>query len=311
MYQALIDARIPFEMAQDELLDAEHIGRYKLLLLPNIAALSDAQCSQLRDYVRRGGSLLATYETSLYDEWGTRRADFGLSDLFGASFQARLKGPIQNSYFRVEKGAAEGRHPMLKGLEDAELVIGGTWQLDVKPLPPASASPLTRIPEITNLPMEKTYWQVKHTDVPGVYLRQIGPSRVVYFPWDIDRLYWEVMAEDHGTLLRNALEWAANEAPPVEVTGLGMFDVTVWRQKGSMTVHLVNLTNPMAMRPNAHQLIPSPPQHVVVRLPKGAKAVRVQLLAAGREVPVAQTGGSVRLTVPSVLDHEVIAIDLA
>lgn len=181
----------------------------------------------------------------------------------------------------------------------------------MKPLPPASAAPLTRIPEITNLPMEKTYWQVNRTDVPGVYLRQLGPSRVVYFPWDIDRLYWEVMAEDHGKLLRNALEWAANEVPPVEVTGLGMFDVTVWRQKDSMTVHLVNLTNPMAMRPNAQQLIPSPPQHVAVRLPKGAKAVRVQLLAAGREVPVAQAGGSVRLTVPSVLDHEVIAIDLA
>jgi len=311
MYQALIDARIPFEMVHDELLDAEHIGRYKLLLLPNIAALSGAQCSRLRDYVRRGGSLLATYETSLYDEWGTRRTDFGLSDLFGASFQARLKGPIQNSYFRIEKGAAEARHPMLKGLEDAELVIGGTWQLDVKPLAPASASPLTRIPQITNLPMEKTYWQVKHTDVPGVYLRQIGPSRVVYFPWDIDRLYWEVMAEDHGKLLRNAVEWAANEPPPVEVTGLGMFDVTMWRQQGSLTVHLVNLTNPMAMRPNAHQLIPSPPQHVVIRLPKGANAARVQLLAAGRDVPVAQAGGSVRLTVPSVLDHEVIAIDLA
>jgi hypothetical protein len=311
MYQALIDARIPFEMAHDRLLDAEHIGRYKLLLLPNIAALSEAQCAQLRDHVRRGGSLLATYETSLYDEWGNRRSDFGLSDLFGASFQARLNGPIQNSYFHIEKSAVEARHPLLRGLEDADLMIGGTWQLDVKPLAPALPSPLTRIPAITNLPMEKTYWQVKHTDVPGVYLRQIGAGRVVYFPWDIDRLYWEVMAEDHGALLRNALEWAANEAPPVEVKGLGMFDVTVWRQKGSMTVHLVNLTNPMAMRPNARQLIPSPPQQVAVRLPQPAKAVRVQLLAAAREVPVQQAGGTVRLTVPSVLDHEVIAIDLA
>lgn len=312
MYQALIDARIPFEMAHEGLLDAAHIGKYKLLLLPNIAALSDAQCGQLREYVRRGGSLVATYETSLYNEWGERRNDFGLADLFGASFEARRDGPIQNSYFRLERDPQTGRlHPILKGLEDADYIIGGTWQLDVKDREPASRPPLTRIPPQTNLPMEKTYWTVDRTDVPGVYFKQIGPGRVVYFPWDIDRLYWEILAEDHGKLLRNAIEWAASEPPPVTVTGPGMFDVTMWRQRGSITVHLVNLTNPMTMRPNMHELIPSQPQEVTVRLPRGTKASKIQLLVAGSTVPLQQAGGSVKLTVPSVLDHEVIAIDLA
>ena len=85
-YQALIEARIPFEMVHDRLLDAAHVRQFKTLILPNIAALSDAQCRQLREYVTRGGSLVATYETSLYDEWGVKRKDFGLSDLFGVSF---------------------------------------------------------------------------------------------------------------------------------------------------------------------------------------------------------------------------------
>ena len=84
-YQALIEARIPFEMVHDRLLDAEHVDQFKTLILPNIAALSDEQCRQLRAFVDRGGSLVATYETSLYDEWGAKRADFGLADLFGVS----------------------------------------------------------------------------------------------------------------------------------------------------------------------------------------------------------------------------------
>ena len=71
------------------------------------------------------------------------------------------------------------------------------------------------------------------------------------------------------------------------------------------------LTNPMAMRPNIHELIPSQPQRVTVRLPQGTKATKVQLLVAGGSVPVEQSGGTVKLTVHSVLDHEVIAIDLA
>ena len=44
-YQALIEARIPFEMVHDRLLDADHLARFKTLILPNIAALSDAQCA--------------------------------------------------------------------------------------------------------------------------------------------------------------------------------------------------------------------------------------------------------------------------
>src|SRR5205823_563291 len=59
-YQALIEARIPFEMVHDRLLDAAHLRQFKTLILPNIAALSDAQCRQLREYVTRGGSLVAT-----------------------------------------------------------------------------------------------------------------------------------------------------------------------------------------------------------------------------------------------------------
>ena len=307
MYQALIGARIPFEMVHDRLLDAEHTARYKLLLLPNIAALSDAQCAQLRDFVRRGGSLLATYETSLYDESGNRRSDFGLADLFGVSFESRADGPKENSYLRVE----DSHHPLLKGLEDAQVLIDGTWQLNVKPREPFDHPPLTRLPHYPSLPMEKNIWPVDRTQIPGVYLRQIGNSRIVYFPWDIDRLYWEVMSEDHGRMLRNAVEWATNEAPPVKVTGQGMLDVTVWRQIGSMTVHLVNLTNPMAMRPNFEELIPAPPQSVLVRLPDGTKASRVQLLVAGGSPAFQQTPGHIELTVPSILDHEVIAIDLA
>ena len=65
--------------------------------------------------------------------------------------------------------------------------------------------------------MEKNIWGVKKTDKPGIFLRQVGKGRVVYFPWDIDRVYWEVMVDDHGRLLRNAIDWALDEERPVTV----------------------------------------------------------------------------------------------
>jgi hypothetical protein len=47
--------------------------------------LSDAACTALRGYVETGGGLVSTYETSLYDEWGVRRPDFGIGSTLGAS----------------------------------------------------------------------------------------------------------------------------------------------------------------------------------------------------------------------------------
>ena len=76
-----------------------------------------------------------------------------------------------------------------------------------------------------------------------------------------------------------------------------------------MTVHLVNLTNPMMMKGPFRELIPVGEQRVVVRLPAGATARKVHLLVAGRDVPVAQDGTRLTVTVPSIRDHEVVAID--
>jgi hypothetical protein len=311
MYQALIEARVPFEMVHDRMLEAAHIDRFKLLVLPNIAALSDAQCEQLRAYARRGGSLLATGETSLYDEWGRRRKNFGLAEVFGARFNGRLEGPMRNSYLRLEKDAATGRfHPVLKGLEDAGRIINGVWRVDASPAGMYPNPPLTLIPSYPDLPMEKVYPRQPRTDIPGVFLREAGNSRVMYFPWDIDRTFWEVLCVDHGVLLRNAVEWATNEEQPVTVAGPGVLDVTVWRQKESLTVHLVNLTNPMMMKGPLREAIPVGPQKVRLKLPAGARAKKVQLLVSGQTPRVEEAGGYLTLTVPSILYHEVVAVDV-
>jgi hypothetical protein len=89
-----------------------------------------------------------------------------------------------------------------------------------------------------------------------------------------------------------------------------VLDVTVWRQANSVTVHLVNLTNPMMMKGPVRELIPIGEQRIQVRLPEGSKPRRVQLLAASKGAQFKWDGRHVRLSVPSVLDHEVVAIEI-
>lgn len=311
VYQALIEARMPFEMVHDRLLDAEHLRSFRLLILPNIAALSDAQCAQLRAFVTAGGGLVATSETSLLDETGRRRKNFGLTGLFGASFTGRIEGPMHNSYLHLHHaGPGQSESPALRGLEDAPRIINGVWRVDVDTVAPYPDPPVTLIPSYPDLPMEEVFPRGERPDKPQIFLRRHGAGRVAYFPWDIDRTYWEVLAEDHGVLLRNAITWALDEAPPVIVAGPGVLDVTYWRQAASVTVHLVNLTNPMMMKGPVREFVPVGAQVVKLRLPAGTAPSGVRLLVAGREPEFARAGDLLTVRVPSILDHEVVAVDL-
>ena len=307
-YQALVEARIPFEMVHDKLLDAEHLAPFQTLILPNIAALSNEQCAQLRQFVERGGGIVATYETSLYDEWGVRRGDFGLADLFGATFDGGVEGPLQNSYLNIEKGAG-GFHPLVRGLEDASRIINGANQVKVKPRDAAAFSPLTLVPSYPDLPMEEVYARVARTNIPGVYARTVGRGRVVYFPGDIDRTFWEALAVDQGALLRNSVLWAANQEQPLQVVGPGVLDVALWEQKDSMTAHFVNLTNPMMMKGPVREIIPVPGQKVRVAIPQGRRVSAAHLLVAEKAVAYQQAGRFLTAEIPSIGLHEVLAID--
>ncbi|MDE3197963.1 MAG: beta-galactosidase trimerization domain-containing protein [Acidobacteriota bacterium] len=305
-YQALVEGRVPFDMVHDLLLDEDHVSRYRVLILPNIAALSDRQCEQLTRYVENGGSIVATYETSLCDEWGKRRNDFGLAALFGASYDGKVDRKIQNSYIDVH-----GPHALLRGLENAPRIVNGTNWVHVRATVPVKENPLTLVPSYPDLPMEEVYARVPHTDTPAVFLRTHGKGRVAYFPADLDRTFWEYLANDQGIVLRNAAAWAHGGPQPLTVTGKGLLDVSLWKQKNSVTAHLVNLTNPMALKGPLRELIPSQPQKVRVRIPSGRQVKSVKLLSNGAVARYRTVNGAIEVDVPPFELNEAVAIDLA
>ncbi len=73
-FDAVIDADLERPGALD---------RFKLLILPNAVCLSDVQLEAVRRFVHAGGCLIAIHRTSLADETGAPRPDFGLADLLG------------------------------------------------------------------------------------------------------------------------------------------------------------------------------------------------------------------------------------
>jgi hypothetical protein len=82
MINALVRARIPYITVYADQIDRD-AAQLSTLVLPNVAALTDAQIASVKRFVDNGGGLLATGESSLYDKFGDRRPDYALADLFG------------------------------------------------------------------------------------------------------------------------------------------------------------------------------------------------------------------------------------
>ncbi len=88
-FRAATEEHLPLTLLNDWDMDTKQLARYEVVVLANAAALSDDQAAALRAYVRAGGGLVATGETSLCDELGRPRRDFALAELFGVSYQGR------------------------------------------------------------------------------------------------------------------------------------------------------------------------------------------------------------------------------
>lgn len=305
-YQALVEARVPFSLVDDRDLDPAFLAPYKVIVLPNIAALSDSQCESIRTYVANGGAIVATGETSLYDDQGAQRKNFGLADLFGCDYAGNVDQKVENSYISID-----GTHPLTIGLTDTTRIVGGTRLVNVTARPGEQRLPLRLIRSYQDLPAEKAYPREPTSDVPMAYARAFGQGRVVYFPFNLDQAFWDFSAKDHLYLLRNAVAWATGNLQPMTVTGAGLVDVSYWKQEKSLSAHLVNLNNPATMKGFMHETVPIGPFTVGLELPAGARVRRVRLLEAERDAKARREGNRLIVDVPHLRIHEVVAVDLA
>src|SRR5204862_4970959 len=87
VFRAAVEEHLPVTVINDWNLNAADLARYKVLILPNTACLDDAQAAAVEQYVRGGGGLVASLDTSLFDEYGNPRKDFALGSVLGVEYR--------------------------------------------------------------------------------------------------------------------------------------------------------------------------------------------------------------------------------
>jgi len=98
-YDALVKNVVPCDVIDEESVRSEDIGKYDLLILPNVACIGHAFDDNLRSYVNNGGNVIASFETSICDENGNRGQNLALADLFGIRMLRTSLRPYPHFYF--------------------------------------------------------------------------------------------------------------------------------------------------------------------------------------------------------------------
>lgn len=301
LYLALLEGRFIFDFLHEQDLTTTKINKYKTLLLPNIALLSDAECAALKSFAARGGSIMASFETSLYDDQNRKRADFGIAELFGLHATGPRRTRVGNAFM----GRIERKHPILDGFTDTDWLPGAQW---LQPVAPVAEPVMTVIPPFVNYPPELAYPYVEKTDIPDLIATEKNGSRLVYFAGDIERTCWQSGNKDLSQLLQNAIRWVSRGESPVTVTGKGLMETFAWETQAGYAVHLLNYTNPAAFKGYIREFYPVGEQRVTMKIPQGRSVSRVHLLRAGVDVPFQAIAGGVQFSVPAVVDYEVAGL---
>lgn len=332
---ALIRARIPYLPVHID--DVGRDGaRFETLVVPNVGALSDAQCDALREHVRGGGGLVVTGESSRYDEWGDPRVDFGLSDIMGVHatgahhgglrpaeaswetydrhtylrFRPELRAGIDGPHIDGEPGADGGRHAAVAGFDETDLVgFGG--RLEVVRADPGVEAPLAWVAPFPIYPPETSWMRRASSDLPGLVVREHeGGGRVAYLAADLDRCHARHHHPDHARLLANVVRWSSRDRMPLAVDGAGAIDCHLYRRvggddAGTYVLHLVNLGHDPWPGP-VHELVPVGPLGVALRWDGAAGPGKARLLVSEEEAPVRYEDGWAYVSVPTIADHEVV-----
>ncbi len=305
VYQALVEARIPFEYIAEEALTLERLEDITVLVLPAGADLDADTVATIEAHVARGGGLVTAFDAGLVRA-GRDAPALAFGDLQGVRLTGGPRGPLKNKYMTLEAG-----HPLTAGYDGAQRILAGAQVLDIEALPGTDVA-FRFVPDYPDLPMEEVYPRPGHTPPAVVTRTHAGGGRTVCIAFDIGEVYWRALQSDHGRLIAQAVSWARGDGPPdVQVHGKGLVDLAVREGPGEIAVLVVNLTDPMAMRGQRHDALPLHDQEVVLRIPDGMQLATAELVVAGTPAPTSVRGGLLHIPLSRIDDLEVAHVTWA
>lgn len=332
-FRATLEEHLPVTVINDWNLNARDLARYKVLILPNTACLDTEQVAAIEQFVRGGGGLVASLDTSLFDEYGTPRENFALADVLGVDYRGLpdiTGGPpleldvnfaksIGPDYWEKRKSVFDFRQ------DTASFLNQGKMQTYVGDLPVTFKGPAVSValkPAAQSIGTLQAKGVAAAPLLPGIVAHQYGKGRVVYQAGGFDAAYYLYAYPYQRLILRESIHWAAAAPPPMRVDAPMCVHATLMRQtrKSSegeerLVVHLLNDLNTTAHHalpvddiPLREEVVPI--HNIRLQFAPSYQFRRVHLEPGGLELPMERTADGIRVVVPRLDDHAMVVAEL-
>jgi hypothetical protein len=237
--RALLENHIQYQFIPDTEISSERLKLYKTVLLPNTAYLSDKEIAFFKEYVKNGGSIIASFKTSLFDEKGNARNDFGMADLFGLHYTGLCVDTSVDTYQLIRKKD----HPLMKDIGDTDVIINGGQSLIVTKENKDYDTVATYIPTIHNQPPEYAWIPDMKTDYPTIIAGKYGAGKVVYFANPIEALIHTNGHDDYRDVYKNALDYASGGNYLVKTGAPGSVHINVIQDQNDPNHLILSMVN--------------------------------------------------------------------
>ncbi len=297
--EAILRTQTPFDVIDDESLARADLGRYALIVLPNVACMSNAVAARLAAYVEGGGNLLATFETSAYDEYGIRRKELALAPVLGIAGTGKLSG-LRRWDYMGRKGAADPAQPWMRDMSR-------TWIPSTPFYAQAQARAAQVLLEFTK-PLAGSYELPPELNGdPAITVHRVGRGTAWYCAGDLGNAIQSYHFPELLAIVTNAVREMAPRS--IEVSNVPSSVEVVHRSQpgqGREIVHLLNYTGEMT-RPMQRVL---PLENVRITLGPGKSVSRAAtLVRPGQLALTKDASGRIVCVVPRVDEFETIVLE--
>jgi hypothetical protein len=296
---AMLDERINCDVNPSLELTPEWLRGQRVIALCGASGLSDENAERLKGWVRDGGSLLATYDSGLYDAHGQIRRDGGaLKDVLGVEMKGEPLGGQANAFYRLKL-----THPALAPYREGAMVMG-----DPRLVPVELREEATLLADYWNFDLAMSRG-------PAIVLNTYGKGRAIYVSGSLETNYASSRVLSLQRMLGSMVRYLAADAPaPFRLDApKGVYGLLRRAPSGDLTFWvLANVGfKDAAVGRMRQEFVPVSNVTASVLVPEGRKVKSVEMMRAGRTVPFSIDGNYAVFTLPTVHIAEVVHVALA
>jgi type 1 glutamine amidotransferase len=330
IFRAAVEEHRPVTVINDWNLNAADLSAYKVVILANTGCLDDAQTQAIEEFVRNGGGLVASLDTSLFDEFGNPRANFALARVLGVEHQGLIEAAGGQAGLDVNFATAIGpdywekRKNTFEFKQDATTFLNnGRMAAYVGADEVTFKGPAVRV--VARSDTARAIGTIRLKDragapeYPAVISHPFGRGKVVYLAAGFDAAYYLYAYPYERALLTNAIDWAAAEPSPIHVDAPMCVHSTLMRQTTStgerLLIHLYSDLNTTAFHalpvddiPLREEVVPI--HDIKITFKPSYRLGRIHVEPQGLNLDLTRSSAGSSVTVPRLDIHAIVVAEL-